>query len=90
LAAIPETHSGVRRSTPPGRQDRPFLSPRTMHELRTPINCILGFTALLDEQRGGPLNSDQLRYLGHIKSSSLTLLFRVNDLLDLGKLQAGD
>ena len=42
-----------------------FLSTMS-HELRTPLNAVLGFSELLSEERYGPLNERQLRYVTHI------------------------
>ncbi len=57
------------------------------HEIRTPMNSILGFTDLL-----GKLITEkkQLSYIGAIKSSSISLLALINDILDLSKIQAGE
>ncbi len=55
------------------------------HEIRTPINAIIGFTELLDEE----INDIRLKnYLSSIKSSSNTLLGLIEDLLDLSKIEA--
>ncbi|MDT0645122.1 ATP-binding protein [Zunongwangia sp. F260] len=56
------------------------------HEIRTPIHAILGFTELLLEQE-----KDNLRksYLQSVKTAGDNLLFIINDILDLSKLEAG-
>jgi signal transduction histidine kinase len=60
------------------------------HEVRTPLNSILGFAQLLLEEKGfGPLTERQRRYVGHISSSGQHLLSLINDILDLSKVQAG-
>ena len=59
------------------------------HEFRTPLNAILGFTEVLQDQIPGPLNSDQLEYLGDIHDGGLLLLRLINDVLDLSKVEAG-
>ncbi|HZH36111.1 MAG TPA: ATP-binding protein, partial [Flavisolibacter sp.] len=56
------------------------------HELRTPLGAILGFTELLKKT---PLNAEQAEYLEAIHSSGNSLLFIINDILDLSKLDAG-
>ncbi|MBN2347220.1 MAG: PAS domain S-box protein [Bacteroidales bacterium] len=56
------------------------------HEIRTPINAILGFTDLLEIQLS---DVNHQNYLQSIKSSSKTLLNLINDLLDLSKIEAG-
>lgn len=56
------------------------------HDLRSPLNSVVGYTSLL-EKTG--LNKSQNRYLDQLKKSSDYLLHLVNDLLDLSKLEAG-
>lgn len=56
------------------------------HDLRSPLNAVIGYSDLLD--RTG-LNNKQKHYLGHLKKSSDYILHLVNDLLDLSKLEAG-
>ncbi len=59
------------------------------HEIRTPLNSIIGFSELLGEQRVGPLNERQARYLGHISQSGKHLLQLIGDILDISKVEAG-
>jgi two-component system, sensor histidine kinase and response regulator len=65
-----------------------FLSTMS-HELRTPLNAVLGFSDLLGEERYGPLNERQHRYLQHIYKGGKHLLRLINDILDLSKIEAG-
>jgi signal transduction histidine kinase/DNA-binding response OmpR family regulator len=65
-----------------------FLSTMS-HELRTPLNAVLGFSDLLTEERYGPLNDRQRRYISHIHTGGKHLLRLINDILDLSKIEAG-
>ncbi len=56
------------------------------HDLRSPLNSVIGYSDLLE--RTG-LNTKQKHYLDHLKKSSDYILHLVNDLLDLSKLEAG-
>lgn len=56
------------------------------HELRTPMNGVLGMTALL---RDSSLNTEQQDYVSAIRESGESLLVLLNDILDLSKLEAG-
>ena len=56
------------------------------HEMRTPLNGIVGLNYLL---RDTTLNDAQLNYLDSIKKSSDHLLNIINDILDFSKLEAG-
>ena len=59
------------------------------HEFRTPLNAIIGFTEVLQDQIPGPLNADQIEYLGDIHEGGQLLLRLINDVLDLSKVEAG-
>jgi len=58
------------------------------HELRSPLNSIIGFTALLLEGAAGPLSTAQLEQLRIVQDASLHLLDIINDILDLAKIEA--
>lgn len=65
-----------------------FLSSMS-HELRSPLNAILGFTELL-QTRGDTLSAEKREgYLEHVMSSSEHLLALVNDILDLESIETG-
>ena len=53
-------------------------------ELRTPINSILGFASLLNEES---LTQTQLEYLSTLKENAYDLLSLLNDLVDLVKIE---
>src|SRR5437588_1146799 len=65
-----------------------FLSTMS-HELRTPLNAVLGFSDLLADERPGPLNDKQRRYIDHIHTGGKHLLNLISDILDLSKIEAG-
>jgi signal transduction histidine kinase/DNA-binding response OmpR family regulator len=65
-----------------------FLSTMS-HELRTPLNAVLGFSDLLADERYGPLNDRQQRYVNHIHTGGKHLLTLISDILDLSKIEAG-
>ena len=61
-----------------------FMS-KMSHEMRTPLNGIIGISKLLDDTR---LNNDQTEYVNIINSQSNTLLNLINDVLDISKIQS--
>ena len=54
------------------------------HELRTPINSIMGFASLLSEDN---LTASQAEYVTTLKENAFNLLALLNDLIDLSKLE---
>ena len=65
-----------------------FLT-RTSHELRTPLNIIMGFAEFLIEGKLDPLDPKNKEYLQDIYSSGKHLLRLIDDVLDLGRVEAG-
>ena len=65
-----------------------FLADMT-HELRSPLNTILGFAELMQSGAVGPVADDHKEYLGDILTSGRHLLRMIDDLLDLAKLEVG-
>ncbi|MCC7118278.1 MAG: response regulator [Anaerolineales bacterium] len=57
------------------------------HDLRSPLTAILGYTELIG--RTGPLNENQLEFLHRLQGSVQHITVLINDLLDLGRLEAG-
>ncbi|MBI3667208.1 MAG: response regulator [Acidobacteria bacterium] len=56
------------------------------HEVRTPLNGILGMTELA---LGTELAAEQREYLSAVKSSADSLFTVINDVLDFSKIEAG-
>ena len=57
------------------------------HDLRSPLTSILGYTELVE--RTGPLNANQQEFLHRLQGSVQHITTLINDLLDLGRLEAG-
>ena len=60
------------------------------HELRTPLNAILGFAELLDETAGGISTGDLRRDLARIRGAAVELARKVDDLLDVSRIESGE
>lgn len=59
------------------------------HELKTPINVILGYTQLLQEELYGPLTDKQRGVADVLEKQSRTLARLVKQLLDVTRFEAG-
>jgi len=62
-----------------------FLS-NMSHQIRTPMNAIIGFSELLAEEN---LDDEQKKQVKVIRDSSRHLLQLINDILDFSKIEAG-
>lgn len=63
-----------------------FLS-RMSHEMRTPMNAIIGLVTLAEQETGNPeIIKD---YLKKIKASGKHLMNLINDVLDMSKIESG-
>ena len=57
------------------------------HDIRTPMNAIIGFTALAQTHMDDP--SQVQDYLAKISTSSTHLLSLINDVLDMSRIESG-
>lgn len=58
------------------------------HDLRTPLNSIIGFSELLSNKIFGELNEKQTEYIEDIRISGLKLLAMINEILDISKIES--
>ncbi len=59
------------------------------HEFRTPLNAMLGYTSMLLQGVGGPVEQPVKRQLGRIESNGRHLLTIINEILDISRIEAG-
>ena len=60
------------------------------HELKTPLNAVLGFSEIIRDEVLGPVGQDAYRdYAGDIHKSGARLLAVINDVLDVSRLEGG-
>jgi PAS domain S-box-containing protein len=57
------------------------------HDLRSPLTSVIGYTELIS--RAGTLNDSQRDFLRRIEESVQHITALINDLLDLGSIEAG-
>jgi len=57
------------------------------HEVRTPMNAIMGFSELLLSENIPPSHKE--KYINYINNSGAVLLNLIDDIIDIAKMQAG-
>jgi CheY-like chemotaxis protein/nitrogen-specific signal transduction histidine kinase len=57
------------------------------HEIRTPMNGVIGMAQLL---RTTPLDATQKEYLDCLEISAKSLMYLINDIIDLSKIEDGE
>lgn len=70
------------------RERATFLA-TVSHELRSPLNAILGFADILQSEVDGPLVGEAREEVAIIKQSGLHLLGLINDILELSAIASG-
>lgn len=60
------------------------------HEIRTPMNAILSFAKILKDPSIGSLNQSQADYLAYIVEGGNRLLYLIDDVLDLSRVETGN
>ena len=86
IAAEKEIAEQLRRRAEQSEQFKQQFLSNMSHEIRTPMNAVMGMTNLLLDKNP---REDQQVYLDGIKKSSGILLYIINDILDLAKIEAG-
>ena len=69
------------------KQQNEFIA-NISHDLRTPLNSIIGFSELLSNKIVGELNEKQNGYVEDIKIAGLKLLEMINEVLDIAKIES--
>lgn len=88
LAALAEERMRREASEIAAAAKSEFLS-RVSHEMRTPLNAVMGFAQLLELQHGKPASADVGMYAKQIHNAGQHLLELVTDLLDLNQAAQG-
>jgi signal transduction histidine kinase len=70
-------------------RDRAAFLAAVSHELRSPLNAILGFADILVAEVDGPLSPVAREEVEQIRSSGKHLLDLINDILELSALESG-
>jgi signal transduction histidine kinase len=62
---------------------------RSSHELRTPMNAVIGYTSLLADEIYGPVTDQQREHIGRVRASGNHLMGLIEDLLSFARIEAG-
>jgi len=65
-----------------------FLS-NMSHELRTPLNSVIALSGVLSRKLNGTIPGEEYNYLGIIEKNGKQLLYLINDILDLSRIESG-
>ncbi len=85
LTLVKRMFNALNRAEAANQAKRRFISV-VSHEMRTPLNAVIGMSDLLRES---PLNREQLDMLQTMSAFSRLLLRLVEDVLDFSKIESG-
>ncbi len=57
------------------------------HDIRTPMNAIIGYTGLLEKEKGNPEKFNT--YVKNIKDSGVQLMSLINEVLEMSRIESG-
>jgi PAS domain S-box-containing protein len=89
IKAETERLEALEQAEDANRAKSAFLA-NVSHDLRTPLNAVLGFSEIIRQQLIGPVGHPKyIEYAEDIRDSGTYLLDLVNDLLDISTIEAG-
>jgi PAS domain S-box-containing protein len=84
LRIMRETRDATRDAA---RSKSSFLAAMS-HELKTPLNAVIGFSDVMRQELFGPVGNERYRsYVDDIHENGRRLLGKINDILDLTRLE---
>jgi PAS domain S-box-containing protein len=80
----------ARRSADRSANAKADVLARISHEVRTPLNAIIGFAEVMVDERFGALGNERyVEYMKDIRASGERVIAIINDLLDLSRIETG-
>ncbi|HEY3892805.1 MAG TPA: PAS domain-containing protein [Bradyrhizobium sp.] len=80
----------ARRLTDRAATAKADMLARISHEVRTPLNAIIGFAEVMIGERFGALGNERyVEYMKDIRASGEHVIAIINDLLDLSRIETG-
>lgn len=90
LARLAKTLAAARDAAEHANRAKSVFLATMSHELKTPLNAIIGFSEMIRDSRLGPIGEARYAdYAGDIHACGLQLLALINDVLDISRLDAG-
>ena len=86
--ALQAARQALKDSQDAARAKSAFIA-ATNHELKTPLNAIIGFSEVMLHQLLGPIQEGYRSYVEHIHNSGKRLLGAINDVLDFARIEGG-
>lgn len=93
ITAVIESEQAIRQALQETREavraKAAFLAAMS-HELKTPLNAVIGFSDLMAQETFGPVEPPRYReYIGDIRANGYRLLGMINDILDISRIEGG-
>lgn len=83
------TRQALRETQEAARQKGAFLAAMS-HELKTPLNAVIGFSDLMRQELFGPIENERYRsYVGDVHENGLRLLAMIDSILDFSRIEGG-
>lgn len=80
----------ARRAAERGAGAKTDVLARVSHEVRTPLNAIIGFAEVMTDERFGALGNERyVEYMKDIRASGERVMTIIGDLLDLSRIESG-
>lgn len=89
VARLVEAYKAAKEAAEQANRAKSVFLANMSHELRTPMHGILSYARFGQQKVGTATNEKLLQYFNEIYDSGSRLLFLLNDLLDLTKLESG-
>ena len=83
--------AAARRQTERAANAKAEVLSRISHEVRTPLNAIIGFADVMIEERFGPLGNERyVEYMKDVRASGERVVAIIDDLSNLARIETGN
>jgi signal transduction histidine kinase len=89
VATAPPASGAMRSGDSAAQATKAAILRNMNHEMRTPLNAVIGFAELIITQPFGPVPERYVGYASEIQDAAKHLLMLINDMLDLARVESG-